>query len=512
MTIAEGLPGSTGPVSRLPARAASRILQIGTVAVVLMALPYTAFDLDRFLIPKELVLHLTAILAVLFAIGALRRTAMTRVDLLLAAFVLLGAVSALFATNRWLALRAVAVSASAVLVFWVARSLREADLQRRVLAAVALAVVVAAAMSLLQAYGVRADFFSLNRAPGGTLGNRNFVAHVAAFGLPVCMYLASSSATPLVGIAITSAALVLTRSRGAWLAAAVMLAIFLVAMFIGREWPGLKRFPLMIIAAAAGVAAALFLPNALRWRSDNPYLESVQSVANYQEGSGRGRLVQYERSLAMAVHHPLLGVGPGNWPVVYPEFAPRSDPSMNDSQPGMTFNPWPSSDWIAYISERGLVDTILLALALVVILTQKRAAALHRITAVAIVAAVVVEGMFDAVLLLAVPALLVWAALGALDSNPEPPARTLRLPIILGVFLIALAGAVSTAGEVFAMTAYANASRRSTLERASAAAPGNYRLHMRLAQSGRSRCMHARAAHELFPRSAEAAHAARSCR
>src|SRR6266849_3706742 len=82
---------------------ALRVVQIGAIAAVLIVLPNPSFDLDRFLIPKELVLHITAVIT-----------------------------------------------------------------------------------SLLQAYGVRIDFFATNRVPGGTLGNRNFIAHVAAFGLPIC--------------------------------------------------------------------------------------------------------------------------------------------------------------------------------------------------------------------------------------------------------------------------------------------------------------------------------------
>ena len=53
----------------------------------------------------------------------------------------------------------------------------------RVAAGLAGACVVASATALLQAYGlVESDYISLSRAPGGTLGNRNFVAHLAATG------------------------------------------------------------------------------------------------------------------------------------------------------------------------------------------------------------------------------------------------------------------------------------------------------------------------------------------
>lgn len=509
------------------ARVALRVLQIGAIAAVVMALPYGVFDLDRFLLPKELILHITAVVGALLAFGAIRRMNATRVDLLLALYVLLGVISALLATNRWLGLRAVAVSASGVIIFWVARALPE---EQRILKGVALAVAIAAAMSLIQAYGVRTDFFALNRAPGGTLGNRNFVAHVAAIGLPVCLLLATSNAVALPGIALLSAALVLTRSRAAWLATAAMLAVFLVALLLRREWPFLKRLPLMLVAAAAGVAVALFLPNTLHWRSGNPYLESVHSVANYEEGSGRGRLVQYGHSLKMAVFHPVLGVGPGNWPAVYPRFAARNDPSMNPSEGGMTYNPWPSSDWIAFVSERGVTATVVLVLALLGIAFsvpvavedsglplsaatgQPAAAVLHRTVVLAILVAVIVEGMFDAVLLLAVPTLLVFAALGALMPR-EPPGKPFRVSLLLGVLVVSLAGAAYGVAELVSMQTLVSGAPRTALERASQIDPGNYKLQMRLARSGgKQRCEHALAAHELFPTSDDAARLSRGCR
>lgn len=497
------------------ARSALRIVQISAIAVVLVALPYTVFDLDRFLIPKELVLHLTAVVGGLLAFGAMRRLEMTRVDLLLTAYIVLGALSALFATNHWLGLRGISVSASGVLIFWIARAINEADLQRPLLAGIAIAIVIAAGTALLQAYGLRIDFFAMTRVPGGTLGNRNFIAHVAAFGLPVCMLVAMSSTIALPGVALVTAALVLTRSRAAWLACAVMFVVFLFGLIIAREWRSLRRLLLIVIGAAIGAGAALVLPNALHWRSDNPYLESMHSVANYEEGSGHGRLVQYGRSLLMSVRHPLFGVGPGNWPVVYPSHVPRSDPSLNPSGAGMTYNPWPSSDWMAFVSERGLAAAVLLALAMIGIATatdigQPGVAVLHW-TRIAILVAVVVEGMFDAVLLLAVPTLLVWAALGALHPR-QPVTRPFRTLVLSGVLLVSLVGAAYSAAEVFSMNVMVHRGTRTALEQASAIDPGNYRLHMRLAQGGRNRCAHATAAHDLFPTSAEAARLSRGCR
>src|SRR5207237_8610823 len=132
--------------------------------------------------------------------------------------------------------------------------------------------------------------------------------------------------------AIVAASRVLTRSRGAWIAAVVMLIVFAIFAHAWTRLAGVVAF------AVVGALAALVIPNTLRWRAENPYLQSVRGVANYEEGSGRGRLVQYERSARMALFHPLFGVGPGNWPVRYPEYAKRNDPSLSDSDAGMTFN------------------------------------------------------------------------------------------------------------------------------------------------------------------------------
>lgn len=483
---------------------ALRVLQIGAIAAVLVALPNPTFDLDRFLVPKELALHVTAVLAGILALGSIRRIAITGTDWLLFAYLILSALSAITATNRWLGVRALAVTASSIAIFWTARALSRAGLASPLLNGLALAVVIAAATALVQAYGLRTDFFAQTRVPGGTLGNRNFIAHVAAFGLPLCFLAALRTKRFLLtstGVAIVSAALVLTRSRAAWLAGGVMLLIFVVST---RMW---RRFFGVLVFAAAGVAGALLIPNTLRWRGENPYLQSVRGVANYEEGSGRGRLVQYEHSLRMAASHALLGVGPGNWPVEYPKYAARDDASLNPSEPGMTFNPWPSSDWVALVSERGLAGALLMVLICVGIAIRglRHDDRLLGGTLLAMLAAAVVAGLFDAVLLLAVPALIVWAALGALwPVEPMSAVRGPRLALALVVILLAGVGAYRSAAQVAAMELYA----AGNLERASRVDPGNYRIHLRLAR----RCDHARAAHALFPSSAEAREISRRCR
>jgi O-antigen ligase len=550
------------------------VLGFGGVATVLAALPYKVFDLDRYAIPKEFTLHLTATLAAAAALIALGRAAgrgrapgipLTRVDTLLAGFLLFSAASAFFAQNGWLAARGLAVSVSGIVLYWVAHSLARAGWGRSVLALMAAAIAVAAATSLFQAYGAETDLFSLNRSPGGTLGNRNFVAHLAAIGIPVLILIilrARHAAGALLGamaIAIITAALVLSRSRAAWVATAVALLCVLPAAW--RGWESLRthaataprrlsgeptpsvslRGTVALIAIAAGIFAAITIPNTLNWRSTSPYLDSVINVTNYREGSGHGRLVQYANTARLAITHPVLGVGPGNWAVVYPRIAPKTDPSL-DTDDGMTANPWPSSDWAAFLSERGVPATICLALALLgLIVAAARAAAsatsdgrpdrlMLALALAATVLAIIAVGAFDAVLLLPTPSLIAWSILGALAGSLEPPpvARgDIRLPDTMrriAIIAVVAAGGITivrSASQVVAMALYVAATRTGvndhTLELATRMDPGSYRIQLRLAESyahGHS-CAHARphaaAARALFPNAPAPRHVLAEC-
>ncbi len=502
---------------------------MGAVATVLAALPFKPFDLDRFFVPKELVLLVTATLAGAILLAESRSVRLTRVDTLLAAFLALTVASAIGATNHWLAWRAVAVSAAGITLFLVGGALARAGLARGVLAGVALAAVAGSATALAQAYGAHSDLLSLNRAPGGTLGNRNFIAHLAVIGLPV-LVLAAAGARRLSGFALGAAgctivvwALVLSRTRAAYLAAAVVtvLAVVIVVRAPGR-WGGIAtgwRVFVLSACGVAGAALAVSLPNTLHWKSRNPYLESAIGVADFREGSGHGRLVQWGNSLRMAAAHPLLGVGPGNWPVVYPRFASPHDPSL-DEESGMTDNPWPSSDWVAFVSERGALAAACLALAVLgLVVTAARAlpgpgaagtGGLASLALLATVIAAVVVGAFDAVLLLPTPSAVLWPAIGAL----APPTaarvvvsfpRLVRLASVAFLLAVGAAAATRSVTQALAMGLYGDGVRAVALTRAARLDPGSYRIRTRLAESDlrRGRCTGVRRnageAHRLFP-------------
>lgn len=491
----------------------------------LASVAYRAFDLDRFFVPKELALHVGAAMIMVALLQRAGPRPRTRIDLTLGAWLLLSVASTLAATSGWHAIRALAISASAAAMFWGAVTLREAGRARAVVGILALSATLAAATSLAQAYGVESDFFSANRAPGGTLGNRNFVAHVAAMAVPMLIWLTATARTftgavlPAVGVLVCAAALVLSRTRAAWLAIAlttvVLVPILLRYRGTVRAATEPRRGRMLMVAVAIGLTGALAIPNTLDWASDSPYLDSVRDVVNYREGSGAGRLKQYLNSLEMVRAHPVLGVGPGNWAAEYPRFADRNDPSLSDAT-GMASNPWPSSDWVAALAERGVPATLaLVAFTLLLLMNAWRGwrdavyPSAERFGALAGGAVLLIgaaEGMFDAVTLLAFPSVVLLGAAGALippgaGVGNESPARRYALPGLLLAWAAIIAG---SALKIDAMRLYSTGTLAG-VRGAAARDPGSYRIQMRAAEllAGRGDCRtayhHASRARDLFP-------------
>ena len=500
----------------------------GALACVLAVLPYRSFDLDRFFAPKELAFHAAALIAGLAALATARRLSFSRADLALVAWLSLSAISALFATNHWLAYRALTVSVSGAVIFWSARAAASAGFARALARVLALVVVIGAITALAQAYGVKMEFAALNRAPGGTFGNRNFMAHLTAAGVPLilwCIAAARGKSGALfwtASLAACAAALVLSRTRAAWLALAVSAVL---AGVVAMRGPALfentavrRRMTFALAAVAAGVVLALALPNSLDWRSDSPYLDSVKGVVDFREGSGRGRLAQYANSVKMAAAHPLLGVGPGNWPVIYPAFAPSNDPSLAETT-GMAANPWPSSDWVGALSERGVAAFLALVAFVVLLLgsalkTRYDSARspderLAAITGGGVVLIAAIAGGFDAVLLLPTPSIVVWAAAGALltagaERRAVSPSAARRLLLGATFATFTLAACVFSERRIQAMRLY-EVGTSASIESALSKDPGSYRIQMRAADYflARGRCEKARAhalmARDLFP-------------
>jgi hypothetical protein len=241
----------------------------------------------------------------------------------------------------------------------------------------------------------------------------------------------------------------------------------------------------------------------------------------------------------------VLGIGPGNWSVRYPAVAPARDPSM--ASDGSTANPWPSSDWVAFASERGLLGIGTLGTVFVLLLVRahclvwRAASAEERLRGGAlgaVLAATATAGAFDAVLLLAAPTFLAWTAAGALAgassgdqrAGDEPGgvwrgalgagvagrARAARPVARLALTAALLAAAAIGAARGVAMGLVGSGSPWA-IGVAARIAPGDYRIQLRAAHAAQraGRCDDARrlatAARRLAPTTVAPGRILRAC-
>jgi putative inorganic carbon (hco3(-)) transporter len=433
-------------------RIVSWLLRVGMIVCVLAIIPSQATGICLCNAPKELVLELIGLGSIALLVLYCSRIRVDSVDLFLALFLIFSIISGGFAApDRWEALRAVGISVAGVAIFWSSRVIAKSGRRRELLDVAALAVVLVASTVVLDALGFNFGL-SVTR-PAGTLGDRNSAAHFLALGMPLLLLQSFKTESAwrqrlaLSSLVIVGAALLLTRSRAAWLA--VLSGTLLIAILLGltprRFHPSLTGTRVMhaMTALVAGLILGLCIPTQLHWKAAHPYLESFENLAESNSGSGRVRLNQYHDSLLMLIGHETLGVGPGNWKILYKARAsdltkhnPENAAPTYGGTAERTIWYLPNrlnSDWIAFAVERGLpaVTFLLAALATFAIWSGTSWSRLHiaapgsdptprLVVLLTLVVVIVIVGSFDAVLQLPAPTYLAFLTLGALAPTRKP--------------------------------------------------------------------------------------------
>jgi O-antigen ligase len=265
-----------------------------------------------------------------------------------------GAPYALASMARWGSLLGIACGASV---------LDDAnDGRRRALEGVVLAAGAVAALGLLQHVELNPLPLPVISTPGSTFGNRNLAAEVMAMALPLGLapmarargwqgrwILGFALALELVYLAVT-------RARGAWLGGVCGLGTTLWAMKL--RWPRGARWA----AAGAFVVAivAVSLPGRFNPRDAGDRKRYSGVVDVVEEGFDahatalKTRLGLWRRTLPMVYEHPILGVGPGNWPVEFPRFAEPG--ATRDGVLSATLAPRQAhNDYLERAAETGIV-------------------------------------------------------------------------------------------------------------------------------------------------------------
>lgn len=354
---------------------------MGLTVLLLPFVPDRPIRPELFFLPKEAALGVAGFASAVVMLWRGKVSWDSGIDMPLGALVCWGALlTVTVATNAPAGWRALGTLTAAMTLFLFARQLRsDADLDAAYTAACL--VVLAVSLSvLLEAFGLLPFFSEPGRRPGGPLGNRNLAARVLCLALPLYwrQHLVADRvfvrAISLTGVMLALTAIILSRSRGAWVVTgAIVVALPAMSWLLRNEGPAHRlrsRTAAWIAAVVVGISAALILPNRMGWTSAD-VASSAQRVFELGSGSGRVRLIQAETSWRMAVDQPLSGVGPGNWSTVYARYAEDSDPSLT-ADALYPAPPLPRSDLLGLLAEVGLIGLTVAGIGIAVILNRLR--------------------------------------------------------------------------------------------------------------------------------------------
>jgi len=214
---------------------------------------------------------------------------------------------------------------SAALVFWFLTFTlgRRPGAARRLIMALVVGVVAAQAIGLSQAV-TRTPLIAWRQVRvteqragqtvglqavrvGGLMGDPNFYAYSSVAVLPMCLAGVVGGRRKwawAAAVAVLAAALVLSYSRGAFIAAAAGAMWFVLRA-------GRARLPAFLLLTAGAVIGALVVPP-----------EYVRRIAAISTGSSdlsiRWRFEAWDAAIQAVQTHPLLGVGPGNILLINP--------------------------------------------------------------------------------------------------------------------------------------------------------------------------------------------------
>lgn len=318
---------------------AARLAAMTTGGGALLVLLVYAPSLQApFLVPKFVALELFAALGLVsFAFsrattGGPRWDRATRIGVALvlatstvawvaAATRSLGVPYAVDAMARWGSIFGLACGASVI------ADLREP--RQRVLETVTVVCAVVAAIGLLQHLELEPLSIPVISRPGSTFGNRNLAAEVMAMALPLGLggvagaRHRSSRRALLAALALMILFLAVTRARGAWFGAAcgVGTTVWLVRERVNRTVLGVAVAGAALAAIAAAVPGRFTGRDAGDLKRYSGAVEVLQESVDARSTALRTRLGLWRRTVAMVRDYPFLGVGPGNWPIVFPRYA-----------------------------------------------------------------------------------------------------------------------------------------------------------------------------------------------
>jgi O-antigen ligase len=298
------------------------------MALLAFALPLVLLppSSDFYTVPKTFLLYVAILLGLLRVAGRAseNRASIPLTPLSLPLLILLGVclLSLLGAAFPWAGIEAAWRLWNGILLYHLAvAALTPAPVRRWFLGAVALSILPVAVYGILQVMGFDFLRLAMRQVPVSSLGNTGFVAEYLVAALPIAFTLATKGDTRWWWlfsciVLLGSLHLLLTQSRAGWLGAALGGGILLLAssshLRRGVARARLGRLALSGLLLAVGIG--LLMPDL-----GPASVARLRSILDPDQATARVRLLIWRGALDLATHHPILGVGLGNFEFAYPE-------------------------------------------------------------------------------------------------------------------------------------------------------------------------------------------------
>jgi len=133
------------------------------------------------------------------------------------------------------------------------------------------------------------------------------------------------------------AALMLSVSRGSWFGLLTGMTLMMLNLLTSRHFKHKKSLMILTVVASALIFIVL---------NSTPVVERIRTIVDQEEMTLDARMTAWEGVIDMIEDHPLLGVGPGTFAIIFTQYQP----------PGLSsyFN-MAHNDYLHFISETGLL-------------------------------------------------------------------------------------------------------------------------------------------------------------
>jgi O-antigen ligase len=196
-----------------------------------------------------------------------------------------------------------------------------------------LPAILVSIVASLSMYFYRLPLFGSYSPWGAPIGLKNSLSVYLTQTLPI-LFLALSTLKnskgkafrcleySLILVATTCCWIIIAnRTRSAWW---MLIFFLLILIWKVRKLPeGTYFYKVFILISLLGTFLTFSVPNQLRWNSDTPYTDSLSTMISPKKSSGRLEL--WKVASTIFIEHPFLGIGTGNYPILWQEYIPKSE-------------------------------------------------------------------------------------------------------------------------------------------------------------------------------------------